>query len=209
MQRFPTRTLILLLLVTSAILIPFFIWEAPVAAWFDARMDAAAGYPLASAAVLFSLLASDIILPVPSSLVSTSCGLILGLWTGFFVSFMAMNVSAVLGYGLGRFFSRFAAKLIGPAEQAMLVRYAQQNGRWLLLLFRPVPVLAEASVVFSGLAHQPVRRAAVEVLAGNAIVSFVYAAVGAYGRASDSMLPACLATLVISGLCMLAVRFRR
>ena len=49
------------------------------------RQKFAAGYS-------FALLASDIVLPVPSTLASTACGLLLGPIVGFFVSFAAMSV---------------------------------------------------------------------------------------------------------------------
>jgi len=208
MQRLPLRTLFLVFLVALVILVPFFIWEAPLAAWFDDRMREAQGRPGLAAAVLFLLLASDIFLPVPSSLVSTSCGLVLGLWPGFLVSFMAMNVSAGAGYAVGRFSSPLALRLVGRSEHAALTRRAAAEGRWFLLVLRPVPVLAEASVVFSGLARQPVRQAVPAMLAGNAVVSLVYAAVGAYGRSGASVVPAFAATLLVSGLCLLAVRRR-
>ena len=81
-------------------------------------------------------------------------------------------------------------------------RFVGTDARWWLLLLRPVPVLAEASVLFAGIARLPPGRAALELLMGNAVVSAVYAGVGAWGRTTDSMLPA------VAALCMVAARPR-
>ncbi len=203
MKKPPLKTILLFLAVAFAIIVPFCLWGGAIDAWFEGQMKLASAHPGRTALVLFGLLATDIVLPVPSSLVSTCCGLTLGFPRGFMVSFMAMNVSAALGYALGRSGSRYAAKLIGSHDQKVLEGFAQNGGKWLLLLLRPVPVLAEASVLFSGIARQPIKRAAGEVLLGNAIVSAVYAAVGAWGQSADSMLPAFGATMAVSGICLL------
>lgn len=202
MKRPPLRTTLLFLLVATVIIIPFCIWGGAIDAWFDGQMKLASDHRIRTALLLFCLLATDIVLPVPSSLASTCCGLTLGFTAGFLISFMAMTVSAVLGYLLGRFCSGYAAKLIGARDQEVLENFAQNGGKRLLLLLRPVPVLAEASVLFSGLARQPIKRAAGEVLLGNVIVSAVYAAVGAWGKSADSMLPAFAATVAVSGICL-------
>ncbi|MGI5868468.1 MAG: VTT domain-containing protein [Kiritimatiellia bacterium] len=204
MKPTPSRSVLLFLFVSALIIIPFLIWGDAITDWFDRQMLHAAGHPVRSAAVLFGLLASDILLPVPSSLASTCCGMALGLGWGFVVSFLAMNTSAAIGYLLGRFCTGWAAKAIGERDMAALKRFIGANARWWLLLLRPVPVLAEASVLFAGIARLPPRRATVELLLGNAVVSAVYAAVGAWGRTADSMLPAFAATLAVSGICMIA-----
>ncbi len=206
MKRPPLNTTLLFLVISMLIIVPFCIWGGIIETWFNGQMRLASDHRFRTALVLFCLLSADIVLPVPSSVASTCCGLMLGFTTGFFVSFMAMNVSAVLGYLLGRFCSGYAARLIGERDQEVLESFVRKGGRWLLLLLRPVPVLAEASVLFSGIARQPIKRAAGEVLLGNGIVSAVYAAVGAWGKSADSMLPAFAATMAVSGICLLVGR---
>ena len=209
MKSTSSRSVLLFLFVSALVIVPFLIWGEAVSGWFDRQMTAAAEHPLRSAGVLYGLLASDILLPVPSSLASTCCGMALGLGWGFAVSFLAMNTSAAIGYLLGRFCTGWAAKAVGERDMAALKRFVGTDARWWLLLLRPVPVLAEASVLFAGIARLPPRRAAVELLFGNAVVSAVYATVGAWGRTTDSMLPAFAATLAVAALCMAAARRRR
>lgn len=132
--------------------------------------------------------------------------MILGLVPGFLVSFFAMTISAVLGYCLGRFATRWATRAIGEKDMQFLSTFLQKRTRWWILLLRPVPVLAEASILFAGIARTSPRRVTQEALLGNAIVSAAYATVGALGQSSDSMLPAFVATMLISALCMCCVK---
>ena len=204
----PLKTTLLFLFVSVVIIVPFCIWGEALTGWFNRQMEIASQHPGRTGLVLFGLLSLDIVLPVPSSLVSTCCGLVLGLLPGFLVSFMAMNISAALGYALGRFASTYARRLIGDRDMKMLENFACGGAGWWLLMLRPVPVLAEASVLFSGVGRQPLTRVVLEVVTGNAIVSAVYAAVGAMGKSSESMLPAFAATLAVSGVCMFVARRR-
>lgn len=209
MRPAPYKTLALLACVLAAILVPFFLFGARIDAWTDALLRRAGERPWAAAALLTALLASDIVLPVPSSLASTACGLVLGFAGGALASFVGMGLSAAAGYALGRCAAPAARRLIGAGEAAALEAFHRRHGVWMLLALRPVPVLAEASVVFSGLVRQPLPGAAAAAALGNAGCSLVYAGVGAWGRLSDSFLPAFGASVALSGLALLALRRRR
>lgn len=184
-------------LLMAAVLIPFFFWADGVQAQFETLLAAAAGNRALVALVLFAVLASDLFLPVPSCLASALCGALLGPWLGFAVSFAAMGGSAAAGYLLGRFFAAAARRMAGDALAAV----ESSGGVWgprLLLVFRPLPVLAECSAVYAGLRRWPAGACCVWTLVGNAGVSAVYVALGAAGRTSDSPLPAFGAVLVLS-----------
>ena len=203
LKRIP-KTVWLVLAVAAAILVPFCLFGEAIDAWFLRMMEAQESVRWVSASVLFGLLALDIILPVPSSLASTWCGMLMGLWGGFLLSFMAMNVSCVLGLLLGRWVTPWAKRQIGEKEDAALRAFFAKHGAIVLLALRAVPVLAEASVLFAGIVRQPWKRALSICLLGNAAVSMIYAWVGSAGRASEAMLPAFAASMAVSGLFMLA-----
>ena len=199
----PKRALVLLLAVALLIIIPFCIWEEPLTDALNKAAVAAESSPEARRALawaLFALLAADVFIPTPSSLVSTMCGMLLGAVNGFFVSFMAMNISCAVGYVFGRFCSRAAERAIGAADMASLKLFNEKWGMWLLPAMRPVPVLAEASVIFAGICRRPACSSAVLLTAGNAAVSAIYAVIGAWGKSADSMLPAFAAAIAVSGL---------
>ncbi len=202
------RTGLLLLGVCAAIIVPFVLWQEPIEAFFQdfGALEGQARW--LSAAILFGALALDIFLPVPSSLVSTLFGMLLGVGWGWFGSFLAMNVSAAIGYWLGARGSALARRALGEAESALLTDFFARRGPMALVALRAVPVLAEASCLFAGMARAPLGKSALALTLGNAAVSLMYALVGAWGREVDAMLPAFAASLLLSGLLMWAAKKR-
>jgi uncharacterized membrane protein YdjX (TVP38/TMEM64 family) len=209
MKTFPIRTVFLLTLVLLAIIVPFCLFGASVDAWTDRLIAQATTHRFTTGALLTALLAVDIVMPVPSSLVSTACGLTLGFLAGTLASFFGMTLSAVAGYFMGRYAAVPVEKLIGNDELCMLKTFNARHGIWVLLALRPVPVLAEASMLFSGLARQPLPQVLAVTALGNLAVSAVYAAVGVWGRLNHSFLMAFGASVLLSGLLMLWLRRTR
>ncbi len=203
----PIRTILLFLVVTGFVLITFLLWGAPLDAALRAFVEAHATHKGLVAGMFFALLALDIVLPTPSALISTACGLYLGFLGGFLCSFGAMCVSAALGYGIGYYSSAWAARVIGAKDMATLQRVQAKGGAWILLGLRAVPILAEASLVFAGMGRYPLKATVVQVVLGNAVVSGIYVALGVVSRtATDSATPAFLGTLLLSALVVAASR---
>lgn len=206
-RRFPWRAFGLFILVSVVVLVTFLLWGDALDSWTRQAIDRTAENRVLVALVLFLILASDILLPIPSNVVSTLCGILLGSFWGFCVSFAAMSVSAAAGYLFGRFTSGWARRLIGEDDMASLLAFQKKCGPWALLALRPVPILAEASVVFAGIGRSPWGQTTLQLLLGNAVVSLVYVVIGAYCAETDNAsLYAFLAVVGVSGLFML-VRF--
>ena len=204
-RAFPLRAFLLFLAVSAAVVVSFILWGDEINGWMNDAIASTDGNRFFVALVLFLVLASDIILPVPSSLASVSCGLFLGWKLGFAVSFAAMSVSSAVGYAIGRISSTAAEKLIGASDMASLSCFQQRFGAWTLLALRPVPVLAEASTVMSGVARQPITQVALQLALGNATVSLFYALAGAFfGNGEGTAWWAFLAAMVVTGLFFLA-----
>ena len=115
-----------------------------------------AGWP--AAALVSSFLALDIILPVPSSIVSTGAGALFGFARGTAVIWVGMMAGAILGYFLGARATGTTRRFVGTDSLARAERVASDYGDWAIVICRPVPVLAEASVILAGLMHMPWRR---------------------------------------------------
>src|SRR5688572_23974899 len=96
------RWTILSCLVLSLILVPFALWEESIQAWAARLLTPAAGRATLAALVIF-LLASDVLLPIPSSFVSAGAIALLGALQGGVTIFAGMTAAAWLGYALGRF----------------------------------------------------------------------------------------------------------
>jgi len=199
-RSFPWRALALFLAVSALVLVTFLLWGDAIDAWTARALERAGNDRALVALLLFAVLASDLFLPVPSNLASTLCGLLLGPWLGFAVSFAAMSASAASGYAIGFFASDRAARLVGASDMAALRDFQKRAGPWMLLALRPVPVLAEASAVFAGIARQPIGSAALQLALGNAAVSLVYVAVGVFFADSErASWLAFLAAMAVSG----------
>ena len=103
----PSRNLVRQLLLIATLLavpvVPFLIvgerLEACIAGWLSLDLS-----PGTVAVAVFGLLASDIVLPVPSSVVITFGGRILGFWDGTGVAWCGMTAGAVIAFWLGRVF---------------------------------------------------------------------------------------------------------
>ncbi len=153
-------------------------------------------------AAVFSLLALDVFLPVPSSIVSTGAGVLLGFVQGTLVVWSGMMAGALLGYAVGSRGAGAAKRLVGDDGIARASRLVQRYGDLTIVLCRPVPVLAEASVVFAGLVHAHYGRFVRLTAASNLGIAAGYAAVGAYSRRLDAyaFLIAFLGALVLPAL---------
>lgn len=188
------------------ILVPFFLFEGFFAELCE-RLVAAPISPWILGPTLALLLASDVFLPIPSSIVSTAGGALLGAWGGGFTSFLGMTVGALLGYGAGRYGGRRGtARLVGKAELARVERLHQRYGSAVVVLCRAIPVLAEASVVFAGVTRVPVRRFLPPVALANAGISAVYALAGAYAMGEGSFLLALLGAITLPAIGLVVAR---
>lgn len=124
----------------AAILIPFFLFGDAIEAW-AATLFASAGDTVITFAAI-ALLAGDIVLPVPSSLVSLATGAALGLWPAAIVIWTGMTLGCLIGWAAGR-------GLLAPVQRSISVQ-SKHNAPWTvwgLVLCRAIPVLAEGSVL--------------------------------------------------------------
>ena len=192
------------------IIVPFLLFEERMISWSEAIIDKQ-GSPWAVAAVLVGLLATDILLPIPSSFVATASGYLLGLWYGTVATWSGLMAGAVAGYAFGSRCGRAVAlRFVGEAEFQHAATVRKRFGDWMIVVLRAVPVLAEASVVLAGLSEMPLRRVLFLTGLANLGIAVTYAAVGAYAVEVNSFLLAFAGSILLPGLAMLAARlFRR
>jgi uncharacterized membrane protein YdjX (TVP38/TMEM64 family) len=116
--------------------LPFLlVGELPGERWLSANDDHAMRFALAGA----GLLAADVLLPVPSSIVGTMLGARLGFGAGFVAAFAGLMVGQSAAYLASRGLVR-RRNVELPAAPALAV----------VFLSRPVPVLAEVVVLSAG-----------------------------------------------------------
>lgn len=161
----------------AAILVPFAFWADSLE---RLALEALTENHEWIALVVIGLLAADILLPVPSSLVSTSAGALLGWTAGTAASTIGMTAGCLLAYVLGRGGGRRSVgKWVGEQEMARFDALFARVGPWAILIARPVPVLAECSAFLSGVNAFPAWRFTLLTAVANLAISGVYAALGA------------------------------
>lgn len=164
------------LMLLALILVPFLLLEEQVLQATGGLF--AAGRPAGAllAIAIVALFAGDVVLPVPSSLVSVAAVALFG-WAGGLLIWIGMTIGCGLGYWLGSRAARpLAERFIGADEIARARRFAEDVGPAALVLTRAVPVLAEATTVAAGLAAMPLRRFALATGLANAGIALVYVA---------------------------------
>jgi len=157
-----------ILLIVLALLIPIvpflIIGELPGEKWLSASGDNALLFGLTGS----GLLALDVLLPIPSSIVGTLLGARLGFLPGCLWTWGGLVLGNLVGYLAGRLLlSRLGRGL--PETPTLLI----------LFVSRPVPVLAEALTFAAGAGRMPPGHFLITCSIGNAIYALVLAGNGA------------------------------
>jgi uncharacterized membrane protein YdjX (TVP38/TMEM64 family) len=197
-----------LLIVVVALLIPIvpFLalgesFEQKVSGWLHAEPTPTA------AAVSIGILVSDILLPVPSSIVLIVNGHLFGVAYGTVVSWLGVTVGAVLGFALARAFGRpLAKRLCREDDMTRIEHLTGRHGPTVLVLTRALPVLAEATVLLMGATELSWRRFFLPVALSNLGLAVAYAAVGSLAGHDYGFLIALSASVAVPALATSAMR---
>lgn len=181
-----------LVLLGILIISPFLLFGQQVEAGID-RFLVSRPPPEVVFLAVFALLMSDVVLPIPSSLVATAAGALLGFPLGFSAVFGGLMAGNLVGYGLGRglgrqALERFFGTNLEPTRQATDVS---------LVLTRAVPVLSEAATVVAGIARMPVGRFMLVTGFANLGLAAAYAGLGALAAGRESFVLVFLASIAV------------
>lgn len=161
------------------------------------------------AAAVVAMLASDVILPVPSGPLSTLAGSQLGVAWGTAASLAGMTLGAAIAFALARRWGApLARRLSSPRGLAEAAEANRRHGPWLLAITRPLPVVAEAATLLCGALQMPWRQFLPSVAAANLAIALVYSALGRHAAAHD-WLPLAVAASVALPLAAAAAWRRR
>ncbi len=186
----------------ALVLVPFALAEKSFQALVESWLSVSSGL-LAVGISVPVLLALDVILPVPSTVVATASGMLLGFGRGAAVTWVGLQAGAAVGYFVGRSVGMPAGKrFVGPAEFGRAERSHRRWGGLSLIACRAVPVLAESSVILAGAVRMPFRRFCWLTGLANAAIAVVYASVGAFALEVRAFLLAFAASIALPGLAM-------
>ena len=202
------RPLKIVALTLAIPIVPFLFFGNALEARVQSLLDPPPG-PATIAGLVVGVLATDIFLPVPSSAVCTVAGASLGVVVGAAASFCGMTLGSVFGYWLALRYGRaIASRFAGESDLEKIESVAARFGPGLLLLLRPLPVLAEASVLIFGTVRLGWRRFLPPVVAGNLAIAIIYALLGWYASEKSYLPPAIVVSMAVPVLLTEAVRRR-
>jgi uncharacterized membrane protein YdjX (TVP38/TMEM64 family) len=207
----PKAVRLLLCLTAAAIavpLIPWLLWgtrlDHAVAALLDPPPP-----PAVLAAAEIGVLAADILLPVPSSLVATLGGASLGLAAGTACGWAGLTIGSLAGWWLGWAAGRRSVTALDDREQAVLNARQRTLGPLLVVVSRPLPILAEAVALMAGATGMRWRTFLAAAAPANLAIAFAWSLSGTLGQAADSLQWVALAAVAVPAAVAAVVAVRR
>ena len=190
----------------ALILLPFFLFEGQFNALAERITSSGTSRGLAAGGI-FALLALDVFLPVPSSIVSTAAGVLFGFTRGALIVWSGMMAGCFLAYVVGVRAVAAARWIVGSDNLARSEILMRKYGESAIVLCRPVPVLAEATVIFAGIVRAPFARFTALTAVSNLGIALGYAAFGAFSMRINSFVVAFLGALLLPGIVLGISRF--
>ena len=167
----------------SLFIIPFLLFGNRVEDLARSIMEPNANDALAMI-VAAALLAGDPVLPTPSSVVATLLAAKVGFWSAALVNAASLSLACVLGFAIGRGGGAALART-GRGLPPGFADWVRRRGLVAVLLCRPVPVLAEASLIIAGAARHEPRNLLVWCCSAQALLGVIYAFAGSGWGSED------------------------
>lgn len=133
------------------------------------------------------LLALDVALPVPSSVIMLANGALFGIIGGAALSLAGSLIGVGLAFYIGRQGGRLLASIATEKEMATADRLFRRWGTAAVILSRPLPIVAETIALFAGASSMDWRRLGLAATAGLIPTCLAYAAAGAVAMSFDNL----------------------
>jgi uncharacterized membrane protein YdjX (TVP38/TMEM64 family) len=154
----------------------------------------------AGAVTIVGLLAADVFLPIPSSLIMVLSGAAFGVWWGALLAFAGSVGGEWLGFELARRYGAgLSSRFVGDAaEVGRLNHLLLKHGAAAVVVTRALPVVMETMSLVAGLSTLPRRTFLVASAVGTAPIVVVYAYAGAMSRETGSLVPAIVILVAVA-----------
>lgn len=130
-----------------------------------------------------ALLVSDLILPVPGTIVISALGYVYGVIIGGLIASVGLILAGITGYGVGRLFGEnFSRRWLGDGDFEKGRALFAHGGGWIVALSRALPILPEVVSCTAGLVRMPFGLFLVSLICGSVPMGFIFAAIGSVGR---------------------------
>jgi uncharacterized membrane protein YdjX (TVP38/TMEM64 family) len=132
-----------------------------------------------AAAIGVSLLALDVVLPVPSNIVMIAHGALFGIVAGTLLSLAGSLLASAVAFWFGRRGGRLLSLAVPADERAHADAILTRWGVVAIVLSRPLPLLAETILVLAGTSQMRWRTAMLASFGGSLPLCLFYAWAGA------------------------------
>lgn len=132
-----------------------------------------------SATIGVTLLAVDVLLPIPSNIIMIAHGALFGVVVGTALSLLGTMLATVAGFWIGRRGGRLLAMVVPPDERARADAILARWGMLAIVVSRPLPLLAETVMVLAGASALGWGRSMLAALLGSIPPCLFYAWAGA------------------------------
>ncbi len=132
--------------------------------------------------IAIGLILSDVVLPIPATVVMSALGIIYGAVLGGLIGAVGSMSAGLAAYGAARLIGKRAAVfLVGERDLERARSFFERAGGWAVVMSRPLPMLPEVVACLAGMAGMPARRFVPALACGSLPLSFIAAALGALG----------------------------
>ncbi|MBD3314681.1 MAG: hypothetical protein GF344_02740, partial [Chitinivibrionales bacterium] len=135
-----------------------------------------------------ALLAVDVFLPVPSSLIMIGFGYYYGLAFGAILSLAGSCIANCIGFGIGRAGAETISRYVPEKERRRADRLIGKWGVVAIIVTRPIPMLAETVAIVAGTTSVRWRTLIAASVLGSLPGALLYALAGATSRSIDAAL---------------------
>ena len=155
----------------------------------------------AGAAMVVGLLAADVFLPIPSSVIMVLSGAAFGVWWGSLLAFAGSVGGEWLGFEVARHYGTgWSSRFVGDQqEMRRLNAVLTTHGAAAVAVTRALPVVMETMSVVAGLSTMKRRTFLVASALGTAPIVIVYAYAGAVSLDTGSLVPAVVILIAVAG----------
>lgn len=134
------------------------------------------------------LLLSDILLPVPGTVVMSALGYIYGTVVGGLLAAGGSMLAGLSAYGLCRLMGERAARwMLGHKDYKRGHDWFESGGGWLVCLSRALPIFSEVVACTAGLVGMSFKRFVIALACGSLPMGFVFAAIGSAGHSQPGL----------------------
>lgn len=188
------RKILVPLAVTSFFIILLFLLFGNVEHFFEELLNRSQNNLSKYAVLSFIILVSDIVLPVPSSIVMYLNGTVLGFAGGFLLSFVSVILSSVAGYFIGRGSSAVLKSKTDISADKIMEKY----GYPAILATRGIPIISESICIVCGFNRFNFATYLIMNVVGYIPICLVYAYFGSVALNKNLFLISFAGSLIIT-----------